>query len=127
MTEKCLKCGKEGTPYISKSRPSKSGTITYHKYFKHSESTGRSGQILQFSCYGGPVSEEEYLTRRKKPVIESTDERFEEVKEGWVAYRRELQAKIEETRKRSKEQGKDIRASIKPGGVIERLDNIFQL
>ena len=130
MTEICPKCKKEGTPYTSKSKPSKSGSVTYHKYFKHSERTHRSGEVLQFTHYAGPIDEKEFLLRRKKPIIESTeanDQRFEDVKEGWITYRKELQDKIDDSKKKSEEQGKDIRASIKPGGVINRLDIIFQL
>jgi len=57
----------------------------------------------------------------------ATGPQFAESKRVWGEYRKELQRKVDESVKKSRETGKDVRISVKASGVISRMDAIFGL
>lgn len=76
-TVECPKCHKPGNPYFAKIPFGKGGKVSFHRYVKHTERTGRSGEVLQTTCYLGPVTEEEYNNRPKR-IIESTETKLKQ-------------------------------------------------
>lgn len=64
-------CHKLGNPYFARIRNKKSDKVSYQRYMKHVQKTGRRGEVLQTTCYLGPSTEEEYNNRLGKRIIES--------------------------------------------------------